>query len=216
MLKFLNVNDKDAKRDVLGWILIFISSVLLGIWAVKGTIALRNTLLGIGALISIKYIYQFLKNYHEKIPLKFWMPLILLGLMFCWVITHYVFFSRFPGLQFHELTSTWLRGGLAVMLGLATGLALQKRPHAMSLLWLGMVASFGYLFYQYIPKAMAASSLFAPDYFNYIFYGKISGVLAGTILIAGLCGALADTVRREQWFFALFILCAFSLFLYWG
>jgi hypothetical protein len=205
MLKFFNGNDKDVKRDVLGWILIAISSVLLGIWAVKGTIALRNTLLGIGALISIKYIYQFLKNYHEKIPLKFWMPLILLGLMFCWVIAHYVFFSRFPGLQVHELTSTWLRSGLAVMVGLATGLALQKRPSALDLLWMGMVASFAFLFYEYIPKAMAASSLFAPDYFNYIFYGKISGVLAGTILIAGLCGTLADTVRLDQWLLVAFV-----------
>jgi len=205
MLKFFNVNDKDVKRDVLGWILIAISSVLLGIWAVKGTIALRNILLGIGALISIKYIYQFLKNYHEKIPLKFWIPLILLGLMFCWVIAHYVFFPRFPVLQFHELTSTWLRSGLAVMLGLATGLALQKKPCATSLLWMGMLVSFGYLFYEYIPKAMAANSLFAPDYFNYIFYGKISGVLAGTILIAGLLGTLVDTVRREQWLLAVFV-----------
>lgn len=35
------------KKDYLGFLLILLSSMLLGIWAVKGTIALRNILLGV-------------------------------------------------------------------------------------------------------------------------------------------------------------------------
>ena len=183
-------------RPILAWSLIVLSSILLGIWAVKGTIALRNVLLGVEALLSFFYCLNFFKFNKEKIPLKNWTPLILMSLMFYWVILHYFFLSRFPQQQFHELTSTWMRSGLAVVVGVGTGLAFQKRPNAINLLWMGILASFAYLFYQYIPNALALRSLFAPDYVNYIFYGKISGVLAGTILIAGLLGTLADTVRR--------------------
>jgi hypothetical protein len=184
-------------QPLLAWSLIVLSSILLGIWAVKGTIALRNILLGVETLLSFFYCLRCFKFNKEKISLKNWTPLILLGLMFCWVIFHYFFLSRFPEQQFHELTSTWLRSGLAVIVAIGTGLALQKRPNAINCLWIGILASFGYLFYQYIPNALALKSLFAPDYVNYIFYGKISGVLVGTILIAGLLGTLADTVRRE-------------------
>ena len=193
------ISKKQSTHDILGWALILLSSVLFGIWAVKGTIALRNILLGVETVIAIIYCTRFFKTNTQKIPLKYWTPLILLGLMFCWVIFHYLFLSRFPEQQFHELISTWLRSGLAVIVAIGTGLAIAKRPNTINCLWIGILGSFGYLFYQYIPNALALKSLFAPDYANYIFYGKISGVLAGTILIAGLLGTLADTVRRESW-----------------
>ena len=118
--------------------------------------------------------------------------------MFCWVIFHYFFLSRFPEQQFHELTSTWLRAGLAVMVGFGTGLAITQRPNAINFLWLSILGSFVYLFYQYIPKAIALKSLFALDYVNYIYQGKISGVLMGTILVMGLLGTMLDTARRGR------------------
>jgi hypothetical protein len=191
-------SDSAPSKDVLGYFLIILSSVLLGIWAVKGTIALRNILLGIETLLSILYCYRFFKANNQKIPLKNWTPLIFLGLMFCWVIFHYFFLSRFPEQQLHELTSTWFRSGLAVIVGVGTGLAITQRHNAINCLWLGILGSFAYLFYQYIPNALALKSLFAPDYINYIFYGKISGVLAGTILVVGLLGTMADAIRRGQ------------------
>ena len=49
-------NFKNSFDDLLGLILVLLSSLLLGIWAVKETIALRNILLVCGTLISIYYI----------------------------------------------------------------------------------------------------------------------------------------------------------------
>ncbi len=117
--------------------------------------------------------------------------------MFVWVVFHYFFLSRYPELQFDELKSTWLRRFLAVILGLGTGLAVRKTPPLIHLLWLGILASFLVLFYQYIPIALAKKSLFAPDWYSpsYIYLAKINGVLMGTILIAGLTGRLIDTAR---------------------
>lgn len=186
---------KSPSKDWLGLALILLSSLLLGIWAVKGTIALRNILLGLETILASIYCYRFYET-NPKIPLKNYAPLILLALMFLWVIFHYFFLSRFPEQQLHELTSTWLRSGLATIVGVGTGLALLRRPNAVNFLWLGILGSFAYLFYQYLPKAIALNGLFAPDYANYIFYGKISGVLVGTILVIGLLGTLLDTSRR--------------------
>lgn len=188
-----------SNKDFLGWALIIFSSVLLGIWAVRETIALRNLLLAFGAIMSLVYCARFFKNNATPIPVKNWIPLIFLGLLFCWVIFHYLFLSRFPDIQFHELISTWMRSGLAVMLALGTGLALSKRPVAVNYLWIGILGSFAYLLYQYIPKAIAAKSLFAIDFEYYIYRLKISGVLMGTILLVGLLGTMVDTIRRAKW-----------------
>lgn len=183
-------------QDSLGWLLIICSSLLLSIWAVRGTIALRNILLVLGASISLIYCINFFKNSPAKIRLINWTPFILIVLMFFWVITHYAFFSRFPEQQFREIISTWMRSLLAVTLALGTGVALAKRPAAINCLWLGLLASFAYLAYQYILKAISTNSVFAIDYSYYIYPLKISGVLSGTIMVGGLLGTFLDTARR--------------------
>jgi hypothetical protein len=127
-------NSNKTDRDLLGPILVLLSSILLGIWAVKGTIALRNILLGIGTPISLYYCYQYFKLIKEKISLKNYIPVIMLGLMFCRVIFHCIFLSRFPDIQIHESKSTWLRTLLAAIVGFGTGLAILRRPNAVSLL----------------------------------------------------------------------------------
>jgi hypothetical protein len=189
----------NKRFNQLGFSLIFISAVLLGIWAIKDTIALRNILLVLGTVLSLIYITAEFRLHHlaSQLTLKTCVPLILIGLMFAWVVFHYLFLSRYPELQLDELKSTWLRSFLAAILGLGTGLAVRKTPKLSNLLWFGILASFLVLFYQYIPIAIAKKSLFAPDYYgpSYIYLAKINGVLMGTILIAGLTGALIDTAR---------------------
>jgi hypothetical protein len=112
---------------------------------------------------------------------------------------HYFLFAQNPQLQFSELKSTWLRSFLAVILGSATGVALNRNSRFMPWLWLGLLLSFVVLIYQYIPKAIAKQSIFAVDWFgDYIYWAKFSGVLAGTILIAGLLGLLIDSIWQSK------------------
>ena len=203
---------------LLGGALIIISSVLLGIWAVKGTIALRNILLGLGALISISYCYQYFKLIKEKIPFKNYIPIIMLGLMFCWVIFHYFFLSRFLDIQLHELKSTWFRTFLAVIVGFGTGLAILQRPNAVNFLWFGILISFAYLFYQYIPLAISTNNINYHGYEKFIYPGKISGVLTGTLLITGLLGTTLDLYRTlgksAKFFLLIFLLIGTCTSLY--
>lgn len=181
--------------------LLILSSILLGIWAVKGTIALRNILLVSGTLFSIYYITQEWRYGYVKKDYTIWkvLPIIMVALTFVWVIFHYLFFSLDPVKQFEELNSTWLRAWMASIIGLATGLALRNHPNRLNLLWLGPLIAFLVLFSQYLPRALAQNKLLAPDYDHYLFHLKINTVLIGMILIAGIDGALLDHLRAIQY-----------------
>lgn len=181
-------------KDKLGLGLIILSSALLGIWAVKDVIALRNILLVLGSVTSIFYIVKQYKSQDWRIELSIInsAPLILVALMFVWVILHYLFLSHYPQEQLQELTSTWVRSALGSIVAMGIALALSKRPQLIHLLWVGIFLSFLILLGQYIPRSIANHSLFASDWYggSYIFIGKINGVLAGTVMVSGLTGGL--------------------------
>jgi hypothetical protein len=190
--------------DKTGLSLVLISSILLGIWATMNTIALRNILLWVCSPIALAYWWSWFKTNKANHTLPsfsglYWLSVMLIGLMFVWIVMHYFFFAQNPQQQFNELKSTWLRSFLAVIISSATGVALNRNPRFMPWLWLGLLMSFVVLIYQYIPKAIAKQSLFAVDWFGgYIYWAKFSGVLAGTILIAGLLGLFIDTIWQSK------------------
>jgi hypothetical protein len=164
------------------------------------TIALRNVLLGLGSLLAIIYWLRWLsaskKNPKLWPAMASWIPLELIALMFLWVVIHLAYFSVDPQRQMDELCSTWMRAFLATLIGSATGLALARNWNKAPLLWLGLMLSFVTLMYQYIPKALQRNSFFGIDLFaDYIYWAKFNGVLAGTILVAGLLGLLIDYFR---------------------
>lgn len=191
-IKLAKISDKK------GLLLVVVSSILLGIWATTHTIALRNILLGLGALLSIQYLVNELRSANRaqskiRIPVVASIPLSLIFLMLIWVVVHYIFFSTDHSRQWEELTSTWLRAALAVLIGASTSLTLIRNKNRLPILWLGLFTSFLVLIAQYIPKALQRNSLFAVDHLgNYIYWAKFSGVLAGTVLIAGLLGMVID------------------------
>lgn len=195
----LNINTDRAES-----FLILISSVLLGIWATTHTIALRNVLLGFGALLSLWIWIDWVRDFYGNLgkprpPLLAWSPLALTFLMLCWVVIHFLLFSVDPDRQWDELNSTWLRSLLATLIGSATGLVLIRKKSYLPWLWIGLLISFLVLICQYIPKALQRRSIFGVDYFaDYIYWAKFSGVLAGTLLIAGLLGLLIDYFRDSM------------------
>ena len=193
-------NGNSVKQDYLGGGLIFLNVILLAIWAIKDTIALRNIVLALGAVASIIYIandWRFgslkrqLKSVHS-------LPLIFAGLIFTWVLLHFFCFSQDSISQFQELKSTWLRVVLASIFAWGTGLAILRRPVLINYLWFGILLGIFAVYAQYIPKALAKNALFVPDYHGYLFEGKINGVLVGTLLIAGLTGTVLDLYRQHQ------------------
>jgi hypothetical protein len=97
----------NKRFNQLEFSLVFISSILLGIWATKDTIALRNILLVLGTVLSLIYITLEFRLHHlaSELTLKTCIPLILIGLMFVWDILHY-FLESLIGIS-RPLVGSW-------------------------------------------------------------------------------------------------------------
>lgn len=207
------------KWDLIGWGSIILGSILLGIWSIKGTIALRNIILVIGAINTFKCCARYFEENTQNIPLKNLLPHVFLVLMFCWVIFHYLFLSRFPELQLHELESTWFRSFLSMVFGVGVGVVLIRKPGAINYIWSGILISFLCLLYQYFQALEKANGSFINNLDGYIYPGKISGVLMGTILISGVFGSMVDAIRVNGKYSifilnAILALASFILFLF--
>ena len=201
MQAFKNISDR--KYSLLNWFefsLIILSSVLLGIWAAANTIALRNVLLILGALLSIAYFYQL----HCQNQLKQYFGLRNSASLFCiiglflWVLAHcFLFPTDYPA-QINELQSTWMRSALAAAVGVATGIAIARNPSKIYWLWIGMILCFMYLLGQYLIDVWHMHKLFTERYMQYIFLGKVNGVLVGSILVSGVLGTSLSPIYEQS------------------
>ncbi len=195
----------DLRASRLGLALILMSSVLLGIWAVKDTIALRNILLVLGTLSSIVFLYQYFRVAYAKSIGTNWLAVVYIFTALLWVVFHYLFLSISPDAQLHELTSIWFRSFLASIFGLATGIALIKTPRYISLFWVAILVAFLVLFAQYIPLAWESKNLIVPlnteDFRRYLFIGKINPMYLGVLLISGATGLMLDALNSgdKRW-----------------
>jgi hypothetical protein len=193
-VKFLKI------QSSLDLLLILINALLISIWVLRETIALRNTLLIFGAIVSLFYLYKIgIPRLKEIIlPNKISsLPLLLILSLFLWSITHYLFFSLNPELQFKELRSTWLRSFLAWILGIVCALIVVREPKKLIWLGLGLISNFIGLFIEYLPLAIAQQKIsnVMPVLDNYL-QGKIYAVCLGLIFLGGMLGAYATTITQ--------------------
>ena len=121
--------------SILSALIIFISSALLVIWSLRNTIALRNALLAVGAVLALFLFWHYarksnFKNASDRSTSSWasYIPLILCFVILIWVVIHYLLFSSEPGQQFQELTSTWVRVLESLLVGAVTGLLLKDHP----------------------------------------------------------------------------------------
>ena len=205
--------------SLLSALIILISSTLLAVWSLTNTIGLRNALLALGALTALLLLRQYSKiptanisqgNFQQSI-LRF-LPIILSICMLAWVIMHYLLFTQEPGQQFKELTSTWLRVLEALLIGAATGIALQQHPRRAQFLWFGIVCSFVYLLGHYLVAYSHSGQLFMPNYyFTSPFGNKINTVLMGGLFISAVCGSSAAALLHNRPQYAWPIYCFWVL-----
>lgn len=191
-------NPKLVLIDYLGLSIVILCAALLAIWAMQHTIALRNILLSLGCLLSIAYLYQRERVAPFSIGWLNLMPILFICCLFIWIVLHYFWLSQDPALQLKELRSIWFRSAEAAFLGWVCGFVISQRPARLNLLAYGLIAGFVILYFQYLPRVWVTHQLFHPDHLNYIFYGKINGVLVGTLLIAGIGGRLIDLLSDES------------------
>jgi hypothetical protein len=192
--------------SIMSATIIFISSALLAVWSLKNTIALRNALLAIGTLVALFLLWQYSKQKRAgevSIPRSAnwgqYIPLALSFAMLIWVVIHYFFFSSESGLQFQELSSTWLRVLESILIGAATGLVLREHPQRAQFLWLGIYGSFVYLLIHYLGVYFQTGQAFMPNYyFSSPFGNKINTVLMGGLFISAICGSSANALLNNR------------------
>jgi hypothetical protein len=212
--------------SLLSALIILISSTLLAIWSLTNTIGLRNALLAIGAVVALLLLRQHYaiartdtgESDSQKSLWQF-LPIILSLLMLIWVVTHYFLLAHEPGQQFRELTSTWLRVLEAILIGAASGVALQTHPRRAQFLWFGIFCSFVYLLGHYLVAYSQSGQLFMPNYyFTSPFGNKINTVLMGGLFISAVCGSSAAVLLHQrpqyQWFVYCFWIAGTALILY--
>jgi len=181
-------------------LIVLISSALLAIWSLSNTIALRNTLLAVGAFIALFLLKQYATQHKKADSSSVWSftPIILSACVLIWVGVHYLAFSQEPALQLKEFKSTWLRVLMASIIGCATGLVLKNHPQRSQFLWLGIFFSFIYLLIHYLGAYSQSGQLFMQQYyFSSPFSNKINTVLMGGLFIAAICGSAAASLTQN-------------------
>ena len=196
----MKIENSTRSFAILSALIICISTVLLAIWSIRDTIALRNVLLVLGALVALFLIKQYLKQPQKIASNSIWhyAPIILSACTLVWVGIHYLVFSQDSALQLKDLTSTWVRVLMASMIGAATGLVIKDNPQRSQYLWFGIFCSFAYLLVHYLEAYSQSGALFMPDYyFTSPFSNKINTVLMGGLFIAAICGASATALTSK-------------------
>ena len=162
--------------------------LLLLIWVLPNTIALRNILLALGGLCGLALIKENW-SYFNRLSLRM-LPLYLLLSLFIWVLIHYALFSPNRQLEFSEIKSLWLRVfacfsmaiGLAIVLHKNTDL---RKYFFFSLFFVPIVNLVAYGYASYLN-----GGLVKPNDFIFFLFAKIEtayfGALAASIAIANL------------------------------
>jgi hypothetical protein len=181
-------------HDQVGFWLILASSILLGIWAMKDTIALRNLLLGFSAVTGLIYIYLTNKNFNTSKLFSFGniFPFTLILILLTWILS-----LSLHADSFNNHIGTWLRCILAPVVGGSVGIALIRNPSLVFLLWIGILTGFLVVLFQYLQAIDGSSSLYFIDWngTTYSYIGKMNAVLMGGMLIAGCKGSSLDLMK---------------------
>ena len=143
---------------------------IINIWPIENSIAARNIVLALGATLSLVLIFRSIKT----IPTTRLLPLcFLLGLV-GWVLVLYFIKPTAAALQWQEITSTWLRVVLGLLLGTGLGLTISESK---TLRILALCGFLPLLFTQagiYLHQCYALGGL-APSFTPGIFITKAGG-----------------------------------------
>jgi hypothetical protein len=151
------------------WIVLLCTFILLVVWPLADTIALRNIALAIGAASGLTWILMI----RPQVSLKMLLPVICLVFVPIWLWLHLQIFPTNYLLQLQDLQGTWVRVLLALLMASSLGLIVVRKPKYANLIWLTLaILPIGALVF-YLPLALSNQELV----FNFqgFFKSKIAG-----------------------------------------
>ena len=184
---------------VTRWSLILTSCLLLAIWPLPGTIALRHFLLIAAAISSL----HLLTSYRSDPQPKILAPLLPLIAFFAWILIHFLFFSSNREAQLDELTGLWFRSLLSAIAGSGFGLMalrsmrgdFSRKAFEIALL-LGLSGTLIIYLLRYGYEIAVTGGLLHENFFMTPFKGKPQIVVFVTIFIAALYAFVASEMSR--------------------
>lgn len=185
-----------------GWAktsLVWIVCAILFIWVIPNTIALRNSLLVLGALNSIYIIFSD-RNLFVEFG-RCWIPLLLLVLLYFWAIIHYLFFSLDPTLELSELKSLWLRSFAGSLIAIAIPLCFYEHERLRKYFFLFLFSTPVINIVLYIAACFNSGHIITPqEYVVNFAFKKIETVFFGSIATAVAAAKVADLLSRNYAF----------------
>lgn len=168
--------------------------LLLLIWVLPHTIALRNIILSFGVFTFLLAIYKF-PNYY-KIPISWALiPLFLICTLFIWTIVHYLYFSYDQTLEFDEIKSIWLRSFFGCCIAYFVGETFKKNnPNFFiykNLFFIFLLAVPIENLSMYLHACYENGKFISPQFYvgNYLFK-KIETTFFGSIAMAIYCSQI--------------------------
>ena len=135
-------------------------AVLFVVWPLVNTIALRNITLFLGCICGLIIFI----NTKPKPSIKACLPIILLLAVPLWLWMHYFFFPVEPSIALRELTGTWVRVILAILLGFFIGLIVKKDPKLVYWIWGAMIFLSLVTFVMYFIEAIRIHDWYFDDF----------------------------------------------------
>lgn len=162
-----------------------IACIILFIWAIPNTIALRNILLVLG---SINSVLIFFKNSELWIRVKNkWLPLFFLGMLYLWVLLHYHFFTLNQAIEWSEIKSIWIRAFAGCLIALAMPICFRRDKRLKKYFYLFLFSTPTINIMLYIFACFSMGKIIAPqDYVADFLFKKIE-----TVFFGSLAGAFA-------------------------
>jgi len=196
---FLQVSKAD-------WLCVVCSSILLCIWVIPETIALRNIILILGffsSLFVIKQNWSIFKNDRTKLA-----PLLILSTLFLWVGIHYLFFSLNPDLELQEIFSLWTRTFLGFVLAVGLAIAMRKNSALLFFFYVAIFSTSIINLGSYVYASYLNSSFLKPGMIVSFLFNKIEtayfGAIAGSVAVGNLIALLTCPLKKENIFQVVF------------
>lgn len=175
-------------------------AVLLAIWPLPDTMALRHVMLLLGTPAAIAFLW---KDGAPCTARSAWPTYFLLA-FFVWLLFHYMVLSVNPSAQWRELTGDWLRTFLASLMGMGLGHFLSKRfPPSEScarscgtpLLILGLSGTVVIYNLRYLYEVYSTGQWIHKNFFMAPYLGKTALVIFGSLFVPVLFIKVLHAVR---------------------
>jgi hypothetical protein len=197
------------------WLCVLCSSILLCIWVIPETIALRNIILILGffsSLFVIKQNWSIFKNARTKLA-----PLLILSTLFLWVGIHYLFFSLNPDLELQEILSLWARTFLGFVLAVGLAISMRKNSALLAFFYVAIFSTSIINLGSYVYASYLNSSFLKPGMVLSFLFNKIEtayfGAIAGSVAVGNLIALLTCPLKKENILQVVFYLIGFVLIL---